>query len=103
MDSWKDWKKKWDREFQEKTHNSAKGLRNNASRFKKVRKGSRDLQNPPQISEEINIKEKIKWDNEEEVKLVQMVEEVKNGEIRFMERFKRAWDECDPEFRHLTM
>ena len=40
-------KKRWDEEFPEKTHYSTKDLRNNASRFKKERKGSRDLQNPP--------------------------------------------------------
>ena len=53
------------RNFQRKnTHYSAKGLRNNASGFKKERKGSRDLQNPLQIIEETNMKEKIKRDNE---------------------------------------
>ena len=42
----------WDEKFLEKTHYSAKGLRNNARRFKKKRKGSRDLQNLLQIIEE---------------------------------------------------
>ena len=56
-------------------------------------KGSKDLQNPPQIIEEPNMKEKIKWDNEKKA----------NGEIGFMERLKIAWDECYPEFIHLTV
>lgn len=35
-------------------------------------KKSKDLQNPLQIIEEPNIKEKIKWDNGTKVKLVQL-------------------------------
>ena len=49
------------------------------------------------------MKEKIKWDNEKKVKLVQLEEQARNGGIGFMERLKRAWDEFYPEFRHLTM
>ena len=49
------------------------------------------------------MKEKIKWGNEEKVQLVQLEEQAKKGEIGFMERLKRAWDECYPEFNHLTM
>ena len=41
-------KKRWD----EKHITVLKGLRNNATRFKKKRKGSRDLQNLLQIIEE---------------------------------------------------
>ena len=96
-------KKRWGEEFLEKTHYNAKDLRNNASRFKKDRKGSRDLQNPPQIIDESNMKEKIKWDNEKKVRLIQLEEQARNGGIGFMERLKRAWDECYPEFRNRTM
>ena len=78
-------------------------MRNNASRFKKERKGSRDLKNPSQINEEPNMKEKIKSDNEKKVKLIQLEEQTRIGGIGFMERLKRAWDECYPEFRHLTI
>ena len=53
-------KKKWDEEFPEKTHYSAKCLRHNASRSKKERDGSENLQNQPQITEEPNMKGKIK-------------------------------------------
>ena len=96
-------KKRWGEEFLEKTHYRARTLQNNASRSKKERKGSRDLQNPLQILEEPHMKEKIKWDNEKKVKLVQLEEQARNGGIGFMERLKRAWDEFYPEFRHLTM
>ena len=40
------------------------------------------------------MKEKIKWDNEKKVKLIQLEEQVRNGEIGFMERLKREWVEC---------
>ena len=83
-------KKIWDEEFPEKTHCSANGLRNNASRFKKEKKGSRDLQNPPQINEQPNIKGKTKWGNEKKVKLVQLKEQARNGGIGSMERLKRV-------------
>ena len=95
-------KKKWDEEFPEKTHYSAKCLRNNASRSKKERDGSENLQNQPQITEEPNMKGKIKWDNEQKIKLVLLEKQAMNGWIKFMERLKRALDECYPEFRHLT-
>ena len=49
------------------------------------------------------MKEKIKWDNEKKVKLVQLEQQARNGGIRFMGRWKRAWDECYREFRYLTM
>ena len=38
---------------------------------KKVRKRNRYLQNPLQITEETNMKENMKWDNEEKFKLLQ--------------------------------
>ena len=96
-------KKIWDEEFLEKTHCIAKGLRNNASRFKKRKKGSKNLQNPPQIIEQPNKEGKIKWRNEKKVKLVQLEEQAKNGGIGSMERLKRVWGECYPEFIHLPM
>ena len=37
------------------------------------------------------------------LKLVQLQEHTRNRAIGFMERLKRAWDECYPEFRYLTM
>ena len=49
------------------------------------------------------MKDKIKWDNEKKVKLVQLERQGRNGGIGFMERLKRVWDECYPEFRHLTV
>ena len=49
------------------------------------------------------MKEKIKSDNEKKVKLIQLEEQTRIGRIGFMERLKRAWDECYPEFRHLTI
>ena len=67
-------KKIWDTGFPQKIPYSAKGRRNNESGLKKEKKESRDLQNPPQIYEEPNIKEKIKWDNEKKVKQVQLEE-----------------------------
>ena len=81
--------KRWDEEFSEKTRYNTKGLRNNASRFKKKRKRSRGLQNLPQIIEEPNTKKKIKWDNEKKFKLVQLEEQARNGGIEFMERLKK--------------
>ena len=80
--------------FSEKTHYSAK------KRKKKKRK--QRFTNPRQIMKDPNMKKKIKWNNEKKVKLVQLEEQAKN-EKGFMERFKRAWDECYPESRHLTM
>ena len=88
--------------FSEKTHYSAKDLQNNASRFKKKKKRKQRFTNPRQIMKDPNVKKKIKWNNEKKVKLVQLEEQAKN-EKGFMERFKRAWDECYPESRHLTM
>ena len=61
---------------------------NDVSRFMKERKGSRDLQNPPQRTEEPNMKGKIKWDDEKKVKLVQLEKQAKNRGIGFMERLK---------------
>ena len=81
--------KRWDEEFSEKTRYDAKGLRNNAGRFKKKRKRSRGLQNLPQIIEEPNTKKKIKWDNEKKFKLVQLEEQARNGGIEFMQRLKK--------------
>ena len=49
------------------------------------------------------MKEKIKWDNKKKVKLVQLEEQARNRGIGFMERLRRAWDQCYPEFRHLTV
>ena len=40
------------------------------------------------------MKEKIKCDNGKKLKLVQLEEQSRNEEIGFMERLKRAWDEC---------
>ena len=40
------------------------------------------------------MKEKIRRDNEKKVKLIQLEEQARNGEIGFMERLKREWDEC---------
>ena len=40
------------------------------------------------------MKEKIKWDIEKKVKLVQPEEEERNRWIGFMERLKRALHEC---------
>ena len=74
--------------FQQNNY-SAKGQRNNASTFKKERKGSRDLQNPPQIIEP-NIKEKIKWDNAKKIKLVQLEEQGMNGGIWFIEKIEKS-------------
>ena len=96
-------KKKWDEEFPEKTHYSTKGLRNNASRFKKEGKRSRDLENPSHIIEEPNMKEKMKCENEKIVQLVQLEEQAKNEGTGFMKRLKKAWEECYPEFWHLAM
>lgn len=96
-------KKRWDEEFPEKTHYTAKGLGSNKSRFKKKRKRKQDSQNPPQAIKKPNIKEKIKWVNEKKVKLVLLDEQARNRGIGFMGRLKRAWDECYPEFRHLNM
>ena len=95
-------KKKWDEKFPEKTHYSTKGLRNNASRFKKEGK-SRDLENPLHIIEENNMKEKMKCENEKIVQLVQLEEQAKNEGTGFMKRLKKAWEECYPEFWHLAM
>ena len=78
-------KKRWDEEFPEKIHYSAKGLHSNASRFKKKGKGSRDSQNPPQIIKELKIMEKIKWVNEKKAKLVLLDEQARNRGIGFME------------------
>ena len=86
MDSWKDQRKNGKRNFQRKTNYIAKGADNNASRCKKERKGSRDLQNPTEIIEELNIKGEIKWDNAK--KLIQLEEQSGNGVVRFMERLK---------------
>lgn len=49
------------------------------------------------------MKENMKWDNKEKFKLVQLEEQSQNGEVKFMEELKRAWDECYSEFRHLVM
>ena len=49
------------------------------------------------------MKEKIKLDNKKKVKLVQLEEQARNRGIGFMERLRGAWDECYPEFRHLTV
>ena len=38
-----------------------------------------------------------------QIKLAQLEEQARNQGIGFMERLKRAWDECYPEFRHLTI
>ena len=49
------------------------------------------------------MKENMKWDNKEKFKLIQLEEQSQNGEVKFMEELKRAWDECYSEFRHLVM
>lgn len=49
------------------------------------------------------MKKNMKWDNKEKFKLVQLEEQSQNGEVKFMEELKRAWDECYSEFRHLVM
>ena len=82
-------KKRWQEEFSDKKNYSAKGQRNHASTFKKERKGSRDLQNPPQIIKP-NIKEKIKWDNAKKIKLVQLEEQGMNGGIWFIEKTEKS-------------
>ena len=53
-------KKIWDTGVPQKIPYGAKGRRNNESGLKKEKKKSRDLQNPPQIYEEPNIKVKNK-------------------------------------------
>ena len=96
-------KKKWDEKFPEKTHDCAKGLRYNASRFKKEGKRRRDLENPLHIIEEPNIKEKMKCENEKIVQLAQLEEQAKNEGTGFMKRLKKAWEECYPGFWQLAM
>ena len=49
------------------------------------------------------MKNSTKWDNKKKVKLIHLEEQARNEGIGFTERLKRAWDECYPEFRNLTI
>ena len=59
---------------------------------RKEEKEAEIYKNSPQIIEEPNIKERIKYDNEKKFKLVQLEQQARNGGTGFMERLKRAWN-----------